>query len=678
MNKKIINYILILLLFLTLFIFYEIIGISNKTINRNFVSFDINNIRNPQIKKFMRNLDNYYSGMLLLVNKSHKEYYLNDFEDNKQLPKEKIIKKTNTFSKNIYPIENVGNEWLRNYGSHASNRFSKLKSINKDNLNKLKIAWKYNVDDEISYDIQSNVIVSDNKIFIPSYNNKIITLNAKTGNLIWKFDLDEKAPRRGMVYLKKDIKNPPRLFFSSYKKLISLNADSGKLTKTFGKNGVVKLKRPSITAPSIFKNNLIITTSEPSMEVYDINTGNLLWKFILMEKKSKSRNGGKRYDYSGGNPWGGFSLDKERGIAYITTGNAGRYFSGVNRPGKNKYANSIIAIDILNKKKLWDFQEVRHDIWNLDIPAPPILGSITRNKKKIDVVIALTKLGNTLVLDRISGKPIYDFHLKKAPKSKIPGEKTNDYQPSLKIPEPFAKQVFNLDEVTNISKKSKNYILNKIKVHKYGFFEPYELDKKNVQFNYHGGAEWAGGSFNLKDGHLYVSSSNIPWEAEILLLKKKNFFSPPLYYEYTSNVKRLMDENGYPGSKPPWGTLTSININNGKIVWQVPFGEYKELSKKKIPITGTENYSGVTGTESGILLATGTLDKKFRIFDITNGQELWSYELPFIGSSPPITYSIDGEQYILINSTGSSSLKTGYPELVEFGNQILVFKIIDE
>ena len=93
-----------------------------------------------------------------------------------------------------------------------------------------------------------------------------------------------------------------------------------------------------------------------------------------------------------------------------------------------------ISDNFLNKKKLWDFQEVRHDIWNLDIPAPPILGSITRNKKKIDVVIALTKLGNTLVLDRISGKPIFDFHLKKAPKSKIPGEKTAYYQPNLKIP----------------------------------------------------------------------------------------------------------------------------------------------------------------------------------------------------------------------------------------------------
>ena len=139
--------------------------------------------------------------------------------------------------------------------------------------------------------------------------------------------------------------------------------------------------------------------------------------------------------------------------------------------------------------------------------------------------------------------------------------------------------------------------------------------------------------------------------------------------------KRLIDQNGYPGSKPPWGTITSINVNNGKIRWQVPFGEYNELTKKKIPLTGTENYSGVTGTESGLLLATGTLDKKFRIFDSEDGKELWSYKLPFIGSSPPVTYQINGEQYILINATGSFSLKKGYPDLVNFGNQILVFKL---
>ena len=120
-----------------------------------------------------------------------------------------------------------------------------------------------------------------------------------------------------------------------------------------------------------------------------------------------------------------------------------------------------------------------------------------------DEVIAVTKLGNTIILDRLSGEPIYDFHLKKAPKSNIPGEKTNHYQPNLKIPEPFAKNIFNLDEVTNINKESKEYILNKIKDYKYGFFEPYDIGKKNIQFNFHGGAEWPGGSYNIKNGHLY-------------------------------------------------------------------------------------------------------------------------------------------------------------------------------
>ena len=673
MKKKIIKYFSILSLFLVLIVIYEMIHISSKIANRSILTFDLNNIRNPTIEKVMRYLDDAYAYFLFSISKKNKDYYINN--DNRDaLPDEIIIEKTKNISENLFPIENNGSDWKRNYGNSASNRFSKLKNINKDNLNNLKVAWQYNIKGEPKIDIQSNAIVAEKKIFIPSFNKKIIALEAKTGKFIWEHKLEDFSPRRGMVFLENQDNYPSRLFFSSYKKLMSLNANNGNLIKTFGKNGVVKLRNTSLTSPAIFENNLIITTSEPSLEIYDINSGKLLWKFILMKKNNK-RYGGKRYDYSGGNPWGGFSLDKKRGIVYLTTGNAGKYFDGVNRPGKNNYANSILAFDIKNKKKLWDFQEVRHDIWNLDIPAPPILGSITKNKKKTDVVIAVTKLGNTIVLDRKSGEPMFDIHLKKAPKSLVPGEKTNFYQPSLKIPQPFAKQNFNLNEITNINENSKSYILNKIKDYNYGFFQPYEIGKKNVQFNFHGGAEWPGGSFDLKKEYLYITSSNIAWEAE-LTLKPKKKFRPPTYYVYNSKFKRLKDENGYPGSKPPWGTITAINLKNGLIVWQVPFGEYENLTKKNIPLTGTENYSGLTGTEAGILLATGTLDKKFRIFDSENGKELWSYELPFIGSSPPITYLVDGEQYILINATGSVSLKKGYPDLVEFGNSIIVFKLM--
>ena len=674
MKTNKIKIIILLLAIIISYIFYEMTSISSKIVNRDLITISLNNIRNPQIKKIMRYLDNHYASLLFFTSKNAKAYHVND-DDRDKLPNLKIIKKTNVFSKNLYPIKNNGLNWHRNHANSASNRFSKLKLINKKNIDDLSVAWKYEIDKESNYDIQSNVIVAKDKIFIPSYNKKIICLDAKTGIFLWDFKLKDSAPRRGMVFFDDGISNKSKIIFPSYKKLISLNVNDGKINKNFGKNGIVNLSYPSITAPAIFDDNLIITTSEPSINIYNVNSGKFLWKYILTEKQLNKRNGGKRYDYSGGNPWGGFSLDTERGIAFVTTGNAGRYFNGVNRPGINKHANSVIAIDLKKRKKIWDFQEVRHDIWNLDIPAPPILGSITKDDKKIDIVILVTKLGNTIVLDRVSGKTIFDFHLKKAPRSSIPGEKTNYYQPFLKKPEPFAKQFFNLNEVTNINEKSKNYILNKIKNYNYGFFEPYKLGEKNVQFNFHGGAEWSGGSYDLNTETLYVTASNIAWETEVTLNKKKGKFFPKPYYKYNSNFKRLKDQNGYPGSKPPWGTITAINLKNGEIKWQKPFGEYNDLTKKGIPITGTENYSGVTGTEAGIILATGTLDKKFRIFDSENGEELWSYEMPYIGSSPPITYQVDNEQYILINATGSYSLKKGYPDLVKFGNSIIVFKI---
>ena len=138
-----------------------------------------------------------------------------------------------------------------------------------------------------------------------------------------------------------------------------------------------------MVTPVIINDKLVIATFEPGVETYNLYDGKLNWKFYLKEKKSlKKRYGGKRFDFSGGNPWGGISADVKRGIIYVTTGNAGYYFNGVNRPGNNKYSNSIIAIDVINKKKLWDFQEIDHDIWNLDIPAPPILTSIKKKWRK--------------------------------------------------------------------------------------------------------------------------------------------------------------------------------------------------------------------------------------------------------------------------------------------------------
>ena len=180
-----------------------------------------------------------------------------------------------------------------------------------------------------------------------------------------------------------------------------------------------------------------------------------------------------------------------------------------------------------------------------------------------------------------------------------------------------------------------------------------------------------GGSVDHDNGIMYVTSNNILWETGINKIKDKKSLIP----KYSSYFNRALDKNGYPVTKPPWGSLTALDLNNGKIIWQVPFGEYEDLKKKGFPNTGTENFGGVTATAGNIAIATGTLDKKIYVFDSNNGSILFSKKLPFIGSGPPSTYLYDEKQYIILHSSGGKTLKKGYPNLVKDGNMLVAFKL---
>ena len=180
-----------------------------------------------------------------------------------------------------------------------------------------------------------------------------------------------------------------------------------------------------------------------------------------------------------------------------------------------------------------------------------------------------------------------------------------------------------------------------------------------------------GGSVDHENNIMYVTSNNILWETEINKIENKNSLIP----RYTSTFKRALDENGFPINKPPWGTISAMNLNNGKIIWQIPFGEFDFFKEKGFDKTGTENFGGVTATAGNIVIATGTLDKKIYVFDSTNGKTLYKKTLPFIGSAPPSTYLYDGEQYIILHASGGTTLKRGYPNLVKTGNKLIAFKL---
>ena len=663
--KKIIKLISILisLVFLLIFLLfiYDMTTYDNSYVNRKALVIDTKNLNSRHSHRVIHFIRGNFVNYAPKISKKYKKRWsIESKKERLEYPEYKIIPaKTTNFSKSINTSEDYKNysDWLRSHGNNYSNRFSALNNINRQNVKNLRLAWIYKSKDSIGKEFQANPVVENGFIYTPVPPNNIVCINGKNGKEVWNFKVENgTAARRGLVLWKNSSDKFSRLFFTdNVNKLISLNAKTGKKIKTFGNEGQINIG-VSPLPPLIIDNYLIVATFKPDLQVYDVITGKLLWKYYLKELKNNIL-----FDnFKRGNPWGGISADNDRGIVFLTTGNPAPDYIGVNRPGDNLYANSIIAIDIRNKKKLWHFQEISHDIWNMDLAAPPIVTTIKKNNASIDVVVAVSKLGNTIVLDRVTGETIFDFVKKRAPTSKIPGERTAVYQPDVKLPEPICRNQFKKEYITNIGKKNYNYILSIAEENtNYGFPTPYEIGK-NIQIG--ACVRWAGASVDPDKNLLYVSANSVPDLIEIKL-NPRNKFNPKSGIAYYHIWEDFFDLDGYPGIKPPWGTLTSMNLNTGKIVWQVPLGEYESLSKKGFPITGTRNRSGATATGGELVFVSGTMDNKIRAFDSSNGIELWSYKLPFIGSAPPTSYMIDNNQYIII------------PAFEKNGNQLLAFSI---
>jgi quinoprotein glucose dehydrogenase len=666
MKKKLL---LVVALIFIIYVWKDFKKIDFGYINQSKVTYDYKNLNNNFLKKVYVFVDKKIENYLVSNNEEHKNYWkIENIQARSKLPKYTFKERATLFTKseNAYSLNSTN--WLRSHGNNYSDRFSNLSLINKNNAKNLTVAWTFLADE--MQDVQANPIINDGIIYTPISGGYLVAINGSTGDLIWRSSQYGKfAARRGLVYWPGKNDNDDRIIFSNREKLISLDAKNGKEIKEFGNKGRVRTGL-NVMTPVIYKGNIIIATWDHAIEAYDLITGKNKWK-IKYKKKINKRNGGVKYNNKGANPWSGISLDNKRGLLFVTTGNPHAYFDGTRRPGPNKFSNSIIAIDLNDKKILWDFQETSHDIWNHDISGIPILTKIKKNNDFIDVVVTPTKLSNTIILDRLTGLPIFDFRLRRAPTSKIPGEKTSAYQPNLNLPEPFAKNIFQIKDLWSLNKKEEKKLIEKYSNHNFGFFETYELNKKNLQYNFHGGAEWMGGTVDQVKNIMYITSNNILWETELVLVSEKEGFAPI----YSSKFKRVLTNSGYPAIKPPWGTLTALNLNNGKIIWQSPFGEYKELTEKGIPLTGTENFGGATATSGDIVIATGTLDKKIYIFNAINGEIIYDLELPYIGSAPPTTYMSNGEQYILVHATGGFSLSKGYPNLVEEGNALIALKL---
>ena len=448
--KKILYLLFSILLLIVLFFLVDLTDVDNSYTNRSLIEIDSKNLNSRHSFKISTYLRYYYLKAYKVINKEtyKKRWEIEDKNIRNNFLEEITIKgKINDFSNQSYPLEeySTSNNWFRSHGNNFSTRFSNFNTINNENAKNLKLAWVYSPINEKNYiyNVQANPIFYKGNIFLPNSQNQIVSINGLTGEQNWKFNVDKGiAAKRGMIiYESKNDNNEPRIFFvNNRNRLFSLNANTGKPIENFGKNGEVEVGLTPIP-PTIYKNQLIIITTSSILKVYDLDTGKLNWKYKINETKNSIL----FPNFEKGSPWGGFSLDEKRGLLFFTTGNPEEWHVGVDRPGDNLYANSVVAFNIEEKKIEWHFQEIQHDIWNLDIAAAPILTMVKKNDKFIDVVVAVTKLGNTLILDRESGEPLFDIIKRRAPISNVPGERTSPYQLDISIPEPVCRNKFKKD-----------------------------------------------------------------------------------------------------------------------------------------------------------------------------------------------------------------------------------------
>ncbi len=438
----------------------------------------------------------------------------------------------------LSPAVGADRDWPVYGGDFGGTKYSTLAQVNRTNVARLKPAWIYRVDDmkeRPATTIECNPLVVDGRVFLTTAGLKAVALDGATGREIWRFDPWQgqggRGVNRGMAFWREG--GEERLFLPAGQFLYAIDAKTGALARSFGKDGRIDLREGldrdvfflsvGASSPGIVYKDLLIMGSAvgegpgPSapghLRAYDVRTGARRWIFHTIPHPGEAGHDTWPPEawktIGGANSWGGLTLDVARGIVYAGTGSASYDHFGGNREGANLFANCVLALNAETGARVWHFQTVHHDLWDYDLPCAPALVSVEHGGRKIDAVAQTGKLGHVFVLDRATGKPLFPVEERPVPQSEIPGEKSWPTQPFPTKPPPFAQQRFTEDDVTDLNPAARAAVLDRLRTMKLGdIFIPPGLQASVTLPQFNGGGEWGGPAFDPETRLLYVNASN--------------------------------------------------------------------------------------------------------------------------------------------------------------------------
>jgi len=622
------------------------------------------------------------------------------------------------------PFTTKAGEWPSYTGDTRGSRYSPLEQINAANFSTLEVAWRFKTDSlgpRPEFKLEGTPLMVGGTLYATGGTGRaVVALDAVTGARLWVHREDEgergaAAARplsgRGLSYWT-DGGQERILYVTPGYRLVALNAKTGEVIPSFGTSGAVDLKTdidqtifPDLvtgeigfqgapvvardvviigaafkegTAPKSFKNN------KGYIRGFDVRTGKRLWIFHTIPQKGEPGydswlNGSAEYTGNTG-VWTQLTVDEDLGLVYLPVESpTGDYYGG-HRPGNDLYGESLVCLDLKTGAKKWHYQIVHHPIWDFDLGSAPILADITVGGTPIKAVALPTKQGILYVFDRVTGKPVWPIEEKPVEKGEVPGEWYSPTQPIPTRPSAYAKNGTSIDDLIDFTPELRAQAVTIASRYKLGpIFTPPVVSKAEGPIATlsrgatNGGSNWPGGSYDPETHTVYLASSNAAPAVLGLVQPSKersdmNWVAGIAPEAGGGRGGGGLSVQGLSIFKPPYGTISAINLDKGDIAWQVPHGEtpdavrnHEALKGMNIPRTGQPGFIvGTLVTKTLVIagetqvttLPTRPRGAMLRAYNKTTGAEVGSVLLPAPVSGSPMTYSVNGKQYIVVAVSG--------------------------
>ena len=618
----------------------------------------------------------------------------------------------------------VGADWPAYGGTESARRFSPLAQITPANVKQLQRAWSYHTGElpKERWGAETTPLKIGDTLYLCTGMNVMIALDPLTGKERWRHDpkvsaewIPYTAACRGVTYFAVPGADPneacaTRVIEGTLDgRIIAVDTRTGAPCQGFGTGGQVDIKlgmgrvdpgMVSITSPPTIVRGVIVTGHQvldgqrrdaPSgvIQGYDAVTGALRWAWDL-ENPDWSGEPPEGQTYARGTPnmWTTASGDEQLGLVYLPMGNSAvDYWSSTRRPEENRYATSLVALDVTTGKPRWHFQAVHKDVWDYDFGGQATLVDFPVGAGRVPALVLPSKQGDIYILDRRTGQPLFPVQERKVPQGGVEPEQRSPTQPfstyhTLAFPTLTERDMWGMSPI--------DQMICRIQFRRAAYEGPYTppvADRRSVEYpGYNGGTDWGGVAVDPVSGVIVANYNNMPNYVRLVPRAKADRMGwaprgearggsmgegaegagDPQWgapYAVDVNAGWRLPLTGLLCKQPPYGGIRAIELATGRTIWDRPLGTARRNGPFGIPsmlpmTIGTPNNGGAVVTAGGVVFIAAATDNLIRAIDLKTGETLWQDTLPAGGQATPMVYEANGRQFLVIMAGGHHFMET--------------------